>query len=165
MLFDPRQRSKACFIRRALAPGGGPKSLGFDGRYTPAHERFEIAWVMPMLSLVVPRLKKARHSFKSYSKLFNSGDGAFLRKLREVYAVRPSNETLAAALAAWRDMRLPETGPENEAANEATNIHWRLFLRDILNFEKLLETLTKKLGARAAMREALFAPSTKGELH
>ena len=119
-------------------------------------ERFEGAWVIPKLSAIIPRLQKAEQSFKSYHKLFLSTEGEYLRKLREVYGMKPSNEVLGGAIAAWLDMRLPETGPLNAASNS----HWKLFLKDISNFEALFERLTKRSNARALMRDALFGASS-----
>jgi hypothetical protein len=116
-------------------------------------ERFETAWVIPALSAIIPRVQKAEQSFARYSKLFSSPEGEFLRKLREIYAMKPSNDTLRGAIAAWRDMRLPDSGFLKDVGQDP---QWKLFLKDILNFERLLEKLTKKYNARALMRAALF---------
>jgi hypothetical protein len=112
-------------------------------------ERFETAWVISKLSAIIPRLQKGESSFTSYSQLFFSADGKFLRKLREVYEMKPSNEVLGGAVAAWGDMRLADTGVDDDP-------QWKLFLKDILNFEKLFERLIKKYRSRALMRDALF---------
>jgi hypothetical protein len=116
-------------------------------------ERFETAWVIPKLSAIVPRLQKTEQSFASYNKLFSSPQGEFLQKLRAVYEMKPSTESLHGAIAAWQDMRLPDVASLYDVDHEA---HWKLFLKDISNFEALLEKLTKKYNARARMRAALF---------
>lgn len=119
-------------------------------------ERLEMAWVIPQLFAILPRLQKGEQSFRSLEKLFCSAEGEFLRKLRQVYAMKPSNEALDGAIAAWRDMGLSNVGTLYDVDSDP---HWKLFLKDISNFEKLLEKLRKKYCARALMREALFGPS------
>ncbi len=118
-------------------------------------ERFETAWVTPKLFAIVPRLQKAEQSFRSYNHLFSSAEGEYLRILRDVYSMKPSSEVLSGAVAAWLDMRLSQTQPPTQLNNH----QWKLFLKDISNFEELLEKLRKKYTGRAVMREALFGAS------
>jgi hypothetical protein len=123
-------------------------------------ERFEATWVIPRLSAIVPQMQIAENSFKSYEKLFLSNDGMFLRKLRAVYSMTPSSEAIAGAMGARLDMKPKGRGVNNRESNPQMN----LLLKDILNFEKLLESLTKKYALRAMMRDALFesgAPSLR----
>jgi hypothetical protein len=119
-------------------------------------ERFETAWVIPKLSAILPRLRKGEQSFTSYKKVFSSAEGDFLRKLREVYATKPSSEALAGAIAARQDMGLPAV---RSLYDDEGDPQWNLLLKDISSFETLLEKLTKKYSARAVMRDALFGPS------
>lgn len=70
--------------------------------------------------------------------------------------MKPSNGILDGAIAAWVDMRLSDIRSQDEVD---TNSQWKLFLKDIANFEGLLEKLTKKHEATALMREALFGVS------
>jgi len=119
-------------------------------------ERFETAWVIPKLSAVLPRLQRSEQSFTSFERLFVSPDGEFLKKLREVYEMKPSSEALSGAVAAWRDMKLSK----GRAVYDVDDFHWRLFLKDIANFEGLLDRLTKKYNARVLLRDALFEPGT-----
>jgi len=116
-------------------------------------ERFEIAWVIPRLSAILPRLQKCEGSFKRYERIQSSAEGEFLRKLREVYQLKPSSGTVHGAIAAWHDMALPDVGALED---DDDNSQWRLFLRDISNFEELIAKLTRRYSARARMREALF---------
>jgi hypothetical protein len=53
-------------------------------------ERFETAWVAPKLSAVLPRLQKTEESFRSYNQLFSSTEGEYLRKLPDIYEMKPS---------------------------------------------------------------------------
>ncbi len=67
--------------------------------------------------------------------------------------MKPSSETIAGAIEAWRDMGLKS----NSSSNDIDScLQWKVFLKDISNFEKLLENLTKKYNTRAIMRDALF---------
>jgi NACHT domain len=116
-------------------------------------ERFETAWVLPRLSAVLPKLQKGEQSIRTYQRLFSSAEGEFLRKLREVYEMKPSSETLSGALAAWHDMELPD----RNAVYDIEEIpQWKLILKDISNFEKLSEKLVKKYSTRSLVRKALF---------
>jgi hypothetical protein len=53
-------------------------------------------------------------------------------------------------------MRLPQTQPLDRLNKPQV----KLFLKDISNFEELLEELTERYTARAATREALFGEPT-----
>ncbi|MBR0959357.1 NACHT domain-containing protein [Bradyrhizobium japonicum] len=117
-------------------------------------ERFETAWVIPVLGGVMPRLERGQTTFQTYRSLIRSKAGTLLRIIRYLYEMKPSSDEVLGAVEAWGDMKLTNRDRSSEKSP-----HWQTFMKDASNFISLLDRLTKKYSARVDMREALF----KGE--
>lgn len=123
-------------------------------------DKFERCWSLPHLQRCKSHLESATQNFHSYRDLYDSQLGNFLKKIRDLYDLRPTNQEVYGALDSWRHMGKATVANLSKMTGDSQA---RRLLKDIDNLLSLIERMEAKYSHKKDLTNALFATKHKSD--